>query len=114
MRVPRWPGETDWMGIRKAGLGGSAGSNTREVRDTLADTGWSLSCSFMLSGSSTGSRSLQRNVMKAGPCQGETTNSLQCTVQYSTVQYSIVYNTVYSTVHSTVYSTVYSSVYGTV
>ena len=51
--MPRWPGE----GSRKAGGGGTAGPDTREVRDTLAGTGQGLYCSFTSPGSSTGARS---------------------------------------------------------
>ena len=67
VRIPRWPGENDYMGSRKVGEGGSEGLDTREVKDTLADTGWSLSFSFRSPGSSTGPKRQQRNIRKAGP-----------------------------------------------
>ena len=46
MRMPSWPCENEWEGIRKAGGTGSEGYNTREARDTLAGTGHIILCSF--------------------------------------------------------------------
>ena len=62
----RMPGESDWEGSIRAEGGGREGLDTREVRDTLAGTGQSLSCSFRSLGISTGPESFQRIILKAG------------------------------------------------
>ena len=59
------PGESDWEGNMRAGGGGREGLDTREVRDTLAGTGQSLSCSFRSLGSSNGPGSFPRIILKA-------------------------------------------------
>ena len=51
VRMPIWPGENDSTRSMKAGEGGSGGPETREVRDTLPDTGPSLSSGFRFPGS---------------------------------------------------------------
>ena len=43
--------DNNWEGSRNAGEGGSEGPDTREVRDTLASTCHSLSCSFRVQSS---------------------------------------------------------------
>ena len=60
------PGESHWEGNMRAGGGGREGLYAREVRDTLAGTGQSLSWSFRSLGSSTGPRTFQRIILKGG------------------------------------------------
>ena len=57
MRLPSQPGENNWAGSIKAGGGTKEGPDTREVRDTLAGTGLSLSICFRSPGSSPSLRS---------------------------------------------------------
>ena len=46
------------------------GPDTTEVGDAMPCVGWRLACSSRFPGSSTGPRSLQRNIGKTGPYQG--------------------------------------------
>ena len=55
--MPSWPDDNDWEGISKGRGGGSAGPDSRDVKDTLAGTGQSLPASFRSPVSSTCPRS---------------------------------------------------------
>ena len=60
VRMPSRGGKNNWEGVEREG------PDIKEVGDTLPCAGWRLSCSSRSPGSSTGPRSLQRNVGKTG------------------------------------------------